>query len=156
MVAWKVTYLVAVGTEAEVLDGLTGVLGATEDEGVATGGGAEGKLVEGDGLTTGGEDAGTGGGGEAEGSNGHLGEGEHAVVIGDGADDDDGALLLLGGVGHNAGEGDWGPVDLGHKQAAEDDLVEGRVGTAWMRVSVAACKGESVQGGFKNVRARKR
>lgn len=118
----------AVGTEAEVLHGLTGVLGSTEDQSVGTSGGTEGQLVEGDGLTTGSNDASTGGSGEAEGSDGELGEGEHAVVVGDGADNDDGALLVLGGVANNAGKRNRGTVNLGHKQAAEDDLVEVGVG----------------------------
>lgn len=123
------TNLVAVRAKTEVLDGLTGVLGSTEDQGVGTSRGTEGQLVEGDGLTTGSKDASTGGSGEAEGSDGELGEGEHAVVVGDGADNNDGALLVLGGVADNAGERNRGTVDLGHKQAAEDDLVEVGVGT---------------------------
>jgi len=120
---------VAVGAETEVPDGLTGVLGSTENQGVGTSGGTEGQLVEGDGLTTGSKDASTGGSGEAEGSDGDLGEGEHAVVVGDGADNNDGALLILGGVANNAGERNRRTVNLGHKQAAEDDLVEVGVGT---------------------------
>ena len=128
------TYLVGVGTEAEVLDGLTGVLGATEDQGVAAGGGTQSKLVQGDGLTAGGDDAGTGGGGESQGSDGDLGEGQQTVVVGDGADNNDGALLtLLVDVGNNAAQGDGRTVDLGHEQAAQDDLVEGRIGTTWRR-----------------------
>ena len=116
------------GTEAEVLDGLTGVLGTAEDQGVGTSGGTGGQLIEGDGLTTGSDDASAGGGGEAEGSDGELGAHEHAVVVGDGTDNDDGALLALGvGVGGDAGEGDGRAVDLGHKQAAEHDLVEAGV-----------------------------
>lgn len=62
------------GTETEVLDGLAGVLGATEEEGVGTGGGAEGDLIDGQSLTTGSDDASTGGRGEAEGSDGKLGD----------------------------------------------------------------------------------
>jgi len=120
---------VGVGAETEVPDGLTGVLGSTENQGVGTSGGTEGQLVEGDGLTTGSKDASTGGSGEAEGSDGDLGEGEHAVVVGDGADNNDGALLILGGVANNAGERNRRTVNLGHKQAAEDDLVEVGVGT---------------------------
>lgn len=124
------TYLVAVGTEAKVANDLTGVLGATEGQGVAAGGGAEGELVQGDGLAAGGQDAGAGSGGESQGSDGHLGEGEQAVVIGDGGHGDDDALLALGvDVGNNAGQRDGGAVDLGRKQASQDDLVEAGVGT---------------------------
>ena len=122
--------LVLVRSHAEVLEGLTGVLGTTEDEGVGTSGSAEGELVEGDGLTAGSEDAGTGGGGEAEGSDGELGELEQAVVVGDGADNNDGALLaLLVGVGDNARQRHGRAVDLRHEQAAKNDLVERGVGT---------------------------
>lgn len=64
------------GAEAEVLDSLAAVLGATQDQGVATSRGTESKLVQSDGLATGGDDAGAGGRGEAESSDGHLGEGE--------------------------------------------------------------------------------
>lgn len=122
----------AVGTEAEVLDGLTGVLGTTEDQGVASGGGSESELVQGDGLTTGGNDAGTGGGSEAEGRDGGLGELEESVVIGDGTDNDDDSLLtLLADVANNSGQGDGRSVDLGHEKSAKDDLVERRISSAY-------------------------
>lgn len=114
----------AVRAKTEVLDGLTGVLGTTEDQSVAASGSTESKLIEGDGLTTGSEDASSGGSGEAEGSDGELGADQHAVVVGDGADNNDGALVILGEVGCNAREGDGRAVGLGHKQAAEDNLVE--------------------------------
>jgi hypothetical protein len=57
-----------------MLDGLTGVLGATEEEGVGTSWGAESDLVDGEGLTTGLLNASTGRGSEAESSDGELGE----------------------------------------------------------------------------------
>lgn len=105
----------AVGSEAEVADGLTGVLGTTEDQSVASGGGTESKLVEGDGLTTGSDNASAGSGGEAQSSNGVLGELEKTLVVGDGADNDNGPLLLGGSVGYEAGQRHRGTVDLGHK-----------------------------------------
>lgn len=120
-----------VGTHAEVLDGLTCVLGTTEDQGVGTGGGTEGKLVESDGLTAGSEDASAGGGGEAESSHGQLGDRQETVVIGHGADNHDGSLLLLGSVGDQAAERNRGAVDLGHKEASENNLVEAGIGSAW-------------------------
>lgn len=125
------TNLVLVGTEAEVLDGLTGVLGATEEEGVGTGGLLQSQLVEGDGLAAGSGDAGTGGGGEAQSGDGGLGDGQETVVVGDGADNNDGLLLVaVLEVGRNAGQRDGGAVDAGHEQAAEDHLVEGRISAA--------------------------
>jgi hypothetical protein len=57
-----------------MLDGLTGVLGSTEEEGVGTGGGTGGDLVDGKDLTTGLHDAGASRGGETESCNRQLGE----------------------------------------------------------------------------------
>jgi len=128
--------LVGVGTEAEVLDRLTGVLGSTEEDGVGTGGETGGNLVDGESLTTSLLDAGAGRGGEAHGSDGELGELEETVVIGDGANNDNGLALvvlrvgLVGGGSDDLGEGDRGAVDLGHHKTAEDNLVEGRIGAA--------------------------
>lgn len=120
-----------VGTEAEVLDGLTGVLGTAEKEGVGTGGLLESKLVESDGLAASGSDAGAGSGGKAEGRDGDLRDGQEAVVIGDSADNDDGLLLVaVLEVGRNTGERDGRAVDAAHEEAAEHDLVEGRVSAA--------------------------
>lgn len=57
-----------------MLDGLTRVLGAAEEERVGASGGAEGKLIDGEGLAAGSHDAGTGSGSEAESCDGELGE----------------------------------------------------------------------------------
>jgi hypothetical protein len=128
--------LVGVGTKAEVLDGLTGVLGSTEEDGVGTSGETGGNLVDGENLTASLLDASAGRGGEAHGSDGELGELEEAVVVSDGADNDDGLALvvlrvgLVGGGSDDLGEGDGRAVDLGHHKTAEDNLVEGSVGTA--------------------------
>jgi hypothetical protein len=120
---------VLVGTHAEVLDGLTGVLGTAEQQGVATGRSAQGELVQGEGLTTGGQDASAGSGGEAESSNAQLGDLKETVVIGDGANNNNGLALLTLGLANNARDRDRGAVDTRHKEASEDDLVEGRLGT---------------------------
>lgn len=120
-----------VGTKAEVLDGLTSVLGAAQQQSVGTSGLLEGQLVEGLGGATSGQDAGAGGGGEAQGSDVHLGDLEQAVVVGDGTDDDDGALVILGEVGVDARQGDGRAVHAGHEQTAQDDLVEAGVGAAF-------------------------
>lgn len=120
-----------VGTKAEVLEGLTRVLGAAEEKGVGTGGLLLAELVEGKGAAAGGKDARAGSGGEAEGRNGDLGDLEQAVVVGDGANDDDGLLLVAAlEVAGDARQRDGRAVDLAHEQPAEDDLVEGRVGAA--------------------------
>jgi len=67
--ALNVRLLVLVRTEAEVLDGLAGVLGSTEEEDVGASGRAEGQLVECEALTAGLLDTGTSGGSEAKSSN---------------------------------------------------------------------------------------
>lgn len=118
-----------VRAEAEVLDGLAGVLGAAEQEGVGASGLLEGQLVEGKDLAAGREDASTGGGGDAESGNRHLGDGQEAVVIGDGADDDNSLVLVaLLEVPRDTGQRDGGAVDAAHEEAAQDHLVEGRIG----------------------------
>lgn len=125
-----------VRTEAEVLDSLTGVLGATEKESVGTSWSAHGELVNGEALTTSGQDAGAGSRGEAEGGDGELWNGKEAVVVSDGADQDNGlALVLLGGVlvgsgRNNLGDAHWWAVDVAHHQSPQDDRVELGVGTA--------------------------
>lgn len=122
--------LALVGTETEVFERLAAVFWAAEDQRVAARRRTESKLVQGDGITTSSDNASTGGSGEAEGSDGHLGEGEQSVVVSDGADHDNSALLaLLVDVANNARQRDGGAVDLGHEKTAKNNLVEGRVGT---------------------------
>lgn len=72
--ALDVGLLVGVGTEAEVLDSLTGVLGTTEEESVGTGGETGGDLVDGKSLTASLLDAGAGRRSEAQRGDGELGE----------------------------------------------------------------------------------
>jgi len=121
---------VLAGTHTEMLDGLTGVLLATEQDGVGTGGGTESELIKGDDLTAGLQDAGLGGLGDAQASKGELGDLEEAVVVSDGTDNDGGLTILTGHVASNTGNGHWGTVDAGHKETLQDDLVEGRVRAA--------------------------
>lgn len=145
------------GTEAEVLDSLTRVLGATEQEGVGTSGLLQSQLVEGDDLAAGRGDAGTGGGGHTERGNRQLGDGQETVVIGDGADNDNRLVLAaVLDVGRNAGERDGGAVDAAHKQAAQDHLVEGSISAA---CRVAVRESQRPGGGpipKKDLRAKKR
>ena len=120
-----------VRAHAEVLERLARVLGTTKDQGVGASGGTKGELVESESLAAGRRDAGPGGSSEAEGCNGDLGDSQETVVVGDSADNDDGALVVLGEVGSNAAQRDGGAVDLGHKEASENNLVEAGVGAAW-------------------------
>ncbi|KAL4903747.1 hypothetical protein BDW74DRAFT_39093 [Aspergillus multicolor] len=127
----NLTNLVLVGTEAEVLHGLSGVLGSTEEEGVGSGRGAKSELVQSKSLTTGLLNTGSGSRSEAQGGHRKLGNSEETVVIGNGADDDDGlALVRLGHVGSDAGKRHRGAVDAGHEKAAQHNLVEVRLRAA--------------------------
>lgn len=115
-----------------MLDGLTGVLLATEEHAAGASGAALGELVKGQALTTGLDNAGTGSLGETEGSNLHGGDLEEALIIGDGTNDD-GNRVLLGGNGQVLGKSAQGhgrAVNLAHAETLEDDLVEAGAGTA--------------------------
>ena len=68
---------------------------------------------------------------EVESGDREFRDGQEACVIGYGADYDKGALgwchFLAGaaaGEHDEAGEGHWGAVDAGHKEATKDDFVE--------------------------------
>ena len=132
----NVAYLALVRTEAKVLDGLTCVLGTAEQQGVGAGRRPQSKLIERQSFTTSLQNPGTGSRGEAESCNGQLRNLEEAVIVCDGANDDDGLALvcirrLLVGCGRdNARDRDGWAVDARHEQTAQDCLVEARVGTA--------------------------
>jgi hypothetical protein len=128
-----VRLLVLVRAHAEVLVGLArGALAADEDR-VGAGRGAEGELVEGEGLAAGGDDALAGRAREAEGGDRHLGDDEETLVVSDGADEDEDLVAVGVGVVRvldDPRDRQRRPVGLGVKQALEDDLVELRVGPA--------------------------
>lgn len=154
-----------VGTHAEVADGLTGVLGTAEQQGVGTSGLLESQLVEGLDGAAGGNDASAGSGGETQGGDVHLGDLEQTDIVSDGADNDDGLLLVaVLEVGLDAREGDGGTVHAGHEETTQDDLVEGRVGTACggklIRPDFSGMAGEKMKAsgiaGCRDLRARKR
>ena len=114
-----------VWSETKVLDGLTGVLWTSQQQGVASGWCTESQLIEGQSLTTGSNDASTSGGGEAKSSNTELWDGQETVVIRDGTDNNNGLVVgLLGDVGGDSRDGDWWSVDAGHEKSSENDLVE--------------------------------
>ena len=130
--------LVLVGAHAEVLDGFPSVLGSTEQQGVGTGRAPQGELVKSDALASGGLDAGTGSGCEAERRDGHLGGSFHTIIVGNGTDNHDdpvgifGVLrvdLFVGGEARDLGQRHRGTVQLRHEEPAKDDLVEAAVGT---------------------------
>jgi hypothetical protein len=125
------SYLVLVGAEAEVLDRLTGVLGSSEEEGVASSGSTESQLIQSQDLSSSSQNARTSGGSESKSGNADLGDGQEAVIIGDGANNHNSALVILAILVRNdSRDRDGGSVDARHKESAEDDLVEGRLGSA--------------------------
>eukprot|EP00954_Amorphochlora_amoebiformis_P003375 261983-Amorphochlora_amoeboformis.AAC.1 len=93
----------------EVLDGLAGVLGSAQEDGARAIGADESKLIEGDALTAGFDDAGASRVGEAESADAELGHLEEANVIGDGADEDRDFLgfFALGGDGMSGSGKRW-------------------------------------------------
>ena len=124
-------------THAEVLDGFTGVLRSTEQESVGSSGGTESELVEGKDLTTGLLNTGAGGSGETKGSNREFGDSQHAVVVSDGSNNDNGlSLLFLSHVGDDARQADGRSVCARHEKASEDDLIEVGIGTTCKRKSL--------------------
>lgn len=141
------------GSETEMLDSLSGVLWSSKENGVASGWSSESQLIQSQDLTTGGKNAGTGGSSEAESSNADLWDGEETVVIGDSSNDNNGSLLFLVGLSGNSGDRDGGSVDTGHKKSAEDDLVEGGLGSALKKVSTYYIRG---RGQDIDLRAKKR
>lgn len=122
----------AVWAKTEVLNSLTRVLWSSEEEGVASGWCSQGQLIQSKDLSTSGQDTSASSGGEAESSNAELWDGQKTVVIGNSSNDNDGLVVgLLRRVSNDSGERHRWPVDLRHEQAAEDDLVEGRLGAAY-------------------------
>jgi hypothetical protein len=128
--AANIRLLVLVGTHAKVLDGFTSVDGTTEKDGVGSSGSTKSKLIKGEDFTAGLKDASLGSLGETKGSDGELGNLQHARIVSDGTNNDNSLTLLGLGVANNAGDRDGRSVDAGHKETLKDDLVEVGVGTA--------------------------
>lgn len=125
--------LARVRTETKVLDSLSGVSGASDDDGVLALGGSHSQLVQGDGLATVLDDLGSRRTGESQGSNGGLREVQQSDVVGDSANNDHSLVsnTLLAQHTADSVERHRGSVDLGEVQSLQDDLVEGSIGTAW-------------------------
>jgi len=122
---------VLVGSEAEVLDSLSGVLWTSQQQRVASSWGSQRQLIESQDFSSSSQDAGTCSCSESQSSNAELRNSQETVVICDGTNDDDCLVVrLLGSVGDNSRNRDRGSVDARHEEATEDDLVEGRLGSA--------------------------
>lgn len=123
-----------VRAKAEVLDRLPSVLRSPNEKSVTSSRRPQRKLVESQSLASDCLDPGASGGCEPQGSDGELGNRKKTVVVSDGTDNDNGFVVVVGRVWvgtvlDDAGDRDRGPVDLRHKETAEDSLVEGTVGT---------------------------
>jgi hypothetical protein len=135
-----------VGTHAEVLNSFASILRPAQNQGVAASRGTKSKLVQRDSLTTSGDNASSCGSSESQSSNRDLGESQEAVVVGDSADNDNSTLLaFLVDVGIDARQRDRRTIDLGHKQAAEHNLVECGVGTTFEIVISLGPMARSIQ-----------
>lgn len=116
---------------AKVGNGFAGSALSAQQHRLFTLGRTEGKLVQRQSLTTSLHNAGTSSLGKLEGSNGHLGNNLETLVIGDSANHDrNGGILSASQVLGNTGKGNGGTVSLAHTQTLQDNLVEGRAGTA--------------------------
>ena len=114
-----------VGTHAKVLDGLAGVLLATEQDSVRASGRTERKLVEGEDLTAGLQDALLSRSGEAKSRDRKFGDLQQTNVIRNGTDSHDDLGVAICGIRsllENAGKRDGRAVDLGEEQTVEDRL----------------------------------
>jgi len=119
-------FLVLVWSETEVLDGLSGIFGSSEQQGVASSGCLQSQLIQSQDFSTSSKDASPSCSGESESCNGELGDSQETVVISDCANDHNDLVIgLLGCVGDNSRDGDRGSVDAGHEKSAENDLIEG-------------------------------
>lgn len=120
-------------TETKVLDSLSGVSWASDDDGVLTLGGSHGQLVQGDGFTSVLNDSGSGRAGESQGGNGGLGEVQQSDVIGNGTNNNHGLVssTLLAQHTADSVKRHWRSVDLGQEQRLQDDLVKWSIGTTY-------------------------
>jgi len=84
---------VLVWSEAEVLDSLSGVLGASEKQGVASSRSSESQLVQSQDLSSSSFNAGTSSSRESESGNTELGNLQEAVVISDSANNHDSLVV---------------------------------------------------------------
>lgn len=115
---------------AKVLDSLAGILLAANKQRILALRGDSDQLVKGHGLSASLDDTLASSAGETESTDADtLGDGLKALVVGDGADNNDDAILLLG-VFADGRQRDDGAVGAGHTQTLQNDLVEGGVSTA--------------------------
>ena len=117
------------GAVPEVSEGLA-ALGSPQENGVGAGGRAESKLVEGDALPAGSQDAGLGSLGEAQSANRQFRNLEQAYIVGDlGNNDGNLAVLPIHELGQ-ARQGNGRSIDLGLVKPLENSGAEGASSSA--------------------------
>lgn len=116
-----------------MLDGLPSILAPPQQQTPGPLGASHRQLINRQTLPPGLQNPSAGSGGEAQRGHGELGHGEQARVVGDGADDDEGArgVGCVGGVAGEFGEGEGRAVDPGHVETVQEDPVEVAVRAAW-------------------------
>lgn len=108
-----------------MLDSLTGVPLASQQDGIRTSRRAQSELVQSQNLTTGFKDTLLGGLGEPECGDGKFGDIEYPDIVGDGSDVHDDLRFTVGGACgflDDFGKRERGSVGLGEVQSVEDCL----------------------------------
>jgi len=114
----------------KVLDGLARVLRATHEHSVGTSGSLDGKLIEGQDLTTGLDDTGTGTLGDTKRTNSDLRHSQQTDVVGDSTNNHGNLVLLLLKELRHTSQRQGRSVNATHAQSLQNDAVELRAGTA--------------------------
>ena len=81
-------------------------------------------MIKGQAFTTSLDDSSSGGFGEAKSSDLEAREFQKTSIVSDGADNDGGLVFLALHVARQAGDRDWGVVDLGHAKSLDDGVSE--------------------------------
>jgi len=113
-----------------MLHGLTGQLGSSQQHGASASGRAKSQLIQGDALTTGLQNAGAHGSGEAKRADLELGHIQQTNIISDGSDDHRSLVLLALHVASQSRDGQSGAVHIRHVQTLQHNGIESRVSTA--------------------------
>jgi hypothetical protein len=119
------------GAVTEVLDGLAGALGASEEDGIRALRGAKGELVEGDALTAGLDDSSSSSLGEADGGDGKSRHLQETWVVCYRTNNNCSLILLTLHESCQTRERNRGIVDSGHSQSLHDSGGEFRVGSSF-------------------------
>lgn len=110
----------------EVLAGSTSGASALEQKGVLAGGRTQSQLIEGQDLTASLQDTLASRLGDMQGAQRQLGHHQEAGIVGNGANNNNSRLRLLGGLeeASNALQRHWWPIGFAHKQTLQNDAVK--------------------------------